>query len=85
MGYSRDTFYRFKHLYENGGEEALQELTRKKPNIKNRIPDYMENAVIKIALDNPALGQARVSNELQKQGILLSPGGVRSVWMRHDL
>jgi hypothetical protein len=55
MGYSRDTFYRFKHLYENGGEEALQELTRKKPNIKNRIPDYMEDAVIKIALDNPAL------------------------------
>lgn len=85
MGYSRDTFYRFKQLYENGGEEALQEITRKKPNVKNRMPDYMEEAVIKIAIDNPALGQCRVANELNKHGILLSPGGVRSVWLRHDL
>lgn len=85
MGYSRDTFYRFKQLYENGGEEALQEMTRKKPNIKNRIPEYIEEAVVKMAIDNPALGQSRVSNELTKQGILLSAGGVRSVWLRNDL
>ena len=85
IGYSRDSFYRFKRLYENGGDEALQEISRKKPNIKNRVPDYIEEAITKLALDNPALGQARVSNELAKQGILISAGGVRSVWLRHDL
>lgn len=33
----------------------------------------------------PAFGQLRASNELQKQGVIVSPGGVRSVWLRHDL
>lgn len=85
MGYSRDSFYRFKHLYENGGDEALQEITRKKPNTKNRVPEHVEQAIIAQAIANPALGQARAANELQQQGVLVSSSGVRSVWLRHDL
>lgn len=85
MGYSRDTFYRFKHLHETGGEEALQELSRRKPIEKNRVPAYIEAAVIEIAIANPALGQKRASHELVQKGIMVSSSGVRSIWLRNDL
>ena len=100
MGFSRDTFYRYQAARDEGGVEALFEVSRRKPNLKNRVEESTELAVTAFALDFPAHGQVRASNELRKQGIAVDvPGmcdafparanGVRERdptvrWVRHD-
>lgn len=85
MGVSRDTFYRYLEAVNNGGVDALLERNRRVPNVKNRVDDATEEAVVSHATEHPAHGQLRVSNELRKNGIFVSPSGVRSIWLRHDL
>ena len=85
MGFSRDTFYRYQAARDEGGIEALIDANRRKPNIKNRVEEATETAVTAFALEQPAFGQVRVSNELRQRGIFVSPSGVRSVWLRKNL
>ena len=85
MGVSRETFYRYKEAVNDGGVDALLEKSRRVPNPKNRVDPTVESAVVGYAIEEPAHGQVRVSNELRKRGVFVSPSGVRSIWLRHDL
>lgn len=85
MGLSRDTFYRYRDAVEEGGVEALFDQNRRKPNIKNRVDERIEDEVIDYAIAFPAHGQHRASNELRKRGTFVSGSGVRSIWVRNNL
>lgn len=85
MGVSRDTFYRYQELAEEGGIDALINQNRRVPNLKNRADEATEQAVVECAVEFLAHGQHRTSNELRKKGVFISGSGVRSIWQRHDL
>jgi len=85
MGFSRETFYRYQEAVSKGGVEALLDKNKRIPNFKNRVDEAIENAVTDYAIEYPAHGQLRASNELRKKGIFVSPSGVRSIWLRNSL
>src|SRR6202045_2243837 len=85
LGYSRDSFYRFKELYDKGGDLAWAEMSRRKPILANRTSPEIEAQIVVLSLEQPAFGQIRVANEMRKRSLSISPAGVRGVWQRHDL
>jgi transposase len=85
MGVSRDTFYRYQELVETGGIDSLIDKSRRKSNVKNRVDEATEQAVIASAIEQPAYGQHRTSNELRKVGVFVSGSGVRPIWVRNNL
>ena len=70
MGLSRDTFYRYQNAVAEGGVEALFDSNRRKPNPKNRVEEATETAVLAYAIEQPAHGQVRASNELRQRAHL---------------
>lgn len=85
MGVSRDTFYRYQELVEDGDIDSLINRSKRTANTKNRVDPAIEQSVIDYAIAFPAHGQHRTSNELRKQGVFVSGSGVRSIWLRNDV
>jgi transposase InsO family protein len=85
MGVSRDTYYRLRRQYDNGGAVALAPISRARPLLGNRVEPGVERAVLELALAQPTFGQARIAAELSGRGIAVSPAGVRGILVRHGL
>ena len=85
LGVSRQHYYDIKQAIAEDGIEGLLEKSRKAPRMGNRVAPEIEQRILDYSLEFPTHGQARVSNELKRQGITLSGGGVRSIWQRHEL
>jgi len=85
LGVSRRHYYDIKSALEEEGVEGLLEKARNKPRIGNRVALEIEHRLLDYSMEFPTQGQVRVSNELKKEGIILSPGGVRSIWLWHGL
>lgn len=84
MGVSRDTFYRYRELADEGGVDALINRSRRAPNLRNRADEATEQAVVDYDIAFPAHGQNRTSNDLRKHGVFISGSGVHSIWLRHN-
>ncbi len=68
MGFSRDTFYRYKEAVDANGVQALLDQSRRKPNLRNRVDPDVEKAVLKHSLEEPAHGQCRRDNNVRAKG-----------------
>jgi len=85
LNLSRQHFYDIKNIIEEEGVEGLLEKSRKGVRLGNRVSEVVEKQLLEYTIEHPTQGQTRVANELRKKGIEISSGGVRNVWMRHQL
>jgi transposase InsO family protein len=86
MGYHRDSFYEIKRAFQVGGVHALVEQKRGPRNPHpGRVSPETEAEILQYSLDHPTRGQQRLANDLRLKGFEVSPGGVRNVWLRHEL
>lgn len=85
LGISRQHYYDIRKAVEEEGVQGLLEKSRKIPRPANRTSSEIEEALMQYSLEYPTHGQVRAANELRRKGMTISSGGVRSVWLRHDL
>jgi transposase InsO family protein len=85
FGVSRTTFYRWQHLAENGGLEALMPKARRAPAMPNATPTWVLEELLAEAVVRPTLGAARYSEILAERGFAISRSGVQKLLNRHGL
>ena len=85
LGVSRQHYYDIKKTIDEEGLDGLLEKSRQAPRIGNRVSIEIEQKLLDYSLQYPTHGQVRTANELKRQGVIVSAGGVRSIWLRNNL
>ena len=63
----------------------MRDVSHKKPNPKNQVSPHIAEAVLSLSLAHPEFGKQRASNELRNRGVVVSPSGVRGIWLRNNI
>jgi len=85
MGVSRQHYYDIKRRFEQAGLDGLKQKERAYPDMPNKASDKLEKEVLDYSSKHPTFGKDRVAMQLRLKGVLISPGGVESIWKRHDM
>lgn len=82
---SRQHYYDIKQVLREDGVEGLAKRPRVTSRPYNRTAEAIEARILAYSLDFPSHGHERVANELKREGVGISSGGVRCIWVRHNL
>jgi len=82
---SRSQFYEYKRAFQERGFDGLMDRPPIPKSFPNETPADVKEKVIALSLKHPAWGQVRLSDQLRLEGIFVSPGTVRNIWIKEDL
>jgi len=85
IGISRSQFYEYKRAFQEFGFDGLIDRSPTPKNFPTKTPPEVEERVIALSLEHPAWGRFRITDLLAQEGILLSAGTVRNLWVKHDM
>jgi len=84
LGFSRESYYKYKRLFDKYGIDGLKDNPRRPPNMPNKASPEKEKAVLDYCLEYPTHGPLRIAHELKKKNIDISSGGVYNILKRHN-
>jgi putative transposase len=86
LGIPPSTFYRWYHLYQTGGPDALEDRSPRPRRVWNRIPDAVREQVLDLALNEPELSPRELAVRFtDTKGYFVSEASVYRLLKAHDL
>ena len=84
-GYSRESYYRLKKLYDIGGEIAIRSKSGQRNKCLGADAQKIEKIVVDLTIKNPHRGHQWIARKINKMGFKISSFGVWYIWEKYDL